>query len=75
MKSKFLCKKKRDLVVIRASFTFLLTMFRGFLKRIFKLLLQIQQENGFYLSVNTGKPNFLAFLVFVGRCTSVSFVD
>lgn len=50
-------------------------MFRGFFKRIFKFLLQIQQENSFYLSVNTGKPNFLAFLVFVGKCTSVSFAD
>ena len=47
MKSKFLFKKIRDLVIIRVSFTFLLTMFRGFFKRIFKFLLQIQQENGF----------------------------
>ena len=31
-------------------------MFRGFFKRIFKLLLQIQQENGFYLPVNTDLP-------------------
>ena len=50
-------------------------MFRGFFKRIFKFLLQIHQENSFYLSVNIGKPIFLAFLVFVGKCTSVSFVD
>ena len=50
-------------------------MFRGFFKRSFKLLLQIQQENGFYLPVNTDKPIFLAFLVFVGTCASVSFAD
>ena len=76
MKSKFWCKKKiRDLVIIRASFTFLLTMFRGFFKFIFKLLLQIQQENGFYLPVNTDKPIFLAFLYLLVHVHSVSFVD
>ena len=46
MKSKFLCKKIRDLV--RASFTFLLTMFRGFFKRILELSSNLVNTDNFY---------------------------
>ena len=45
--------------------------FGDFVNCIFTILLQILNENKFYLPVNTNKPKFVGFLIFV--CTTASF--
>ena len=63
------CKLKMSL---SKNFVFNLQTFRGFCHVHLTILLQIQHANNFYLPVNTDKPKFLAFLVFV--CTIASFM-
>ena len=59
---------------LKRNFVFNLQTFGGFCQVHFTILLQIQQENNFYLPVmNTDKPaKFVVFLVFV--CTTASFI-
>ena len=56
----------------RSNFVYSLQTFQGFCQVHFTILLQIQHEIIFYLPLNTDKPKFINFLVFV--CTTASFI-
>ena len=71
-KSNPFCKLKTSL---SRNSDYNLKTFRGFCQVNFTILLQIHKFSMkiiFYLPVNTDKPKFAAFLVFV--CTTASFI-
>ena len=57
--------------LVRALFTFLLTVFRGFVDCISRFYLKFSKKIIFFPSVNTDEPNFVTSLVFVGATETV----
>ena len=54
------------------KFVYNLHRFRVFLRAFLRICSKLNMEIIFYRSVNTDKPKFVAFLVFV--CTTASFI-
>ena len=71
LKKLTFCKLKTSLI---RNFVYILQTFRGFCQVHFTILFQnkFSMKIIFYQPVNTHKPKFVAFLVFV--CTTASFI-